>query len=380
MNVLYLEPYSGGSHRAFMEGFCRHSGHDVHTATLSDISWKWRMSGGAVSLAEQCRTLPDNIELIFASSMTNLPAFIALTNPRFARTPCIMYMHENQLTMPLPDGEQRDETYCYINYLSALVADELWFSSRFHMEAFFEALPVFLRKYSDRSYIDSVNAIQAKSKVVYPGIELSHFDVHQSAKRSAAARQTPPVIVWNQRWEYDRNPQMFSRIINRLDDSDCDFDLILAGDQLHTSAPELQSLRDRYGDRILHYGYVSDMEKYGELLHRGDIVLSTSRYEFFCTALMEAVYCGCHPMVPERLTYPELIPESLHAPLLHAPVFYSSEDELFRKMRRLLLGESKPLPKATLKRINRHLDWQKHITAIDDMLEQAAASSPSPKV
>lgn len=332
------------------------------------------MSGGAVSLAEQTKALTEEVDLIFASSMTNLPAFIALTNPRFARTPCIMYMHENQLTMPLPEGEQRDETYCYINYLSALVAQELWFSSRFHLDEFFEALPVFLKKYSDRSYISLIGELRAKSKVVHPGIELQHFDVHRRPGASRPQTEAPPVVVWNQRWEYDRNPEMFSRIINRLDDSDCDFDLILAGDQLHTTQPELRSLRDRYGDRILHYGYVSDMHKYGELLHKGDIVLSTSRYEFFCTALMEAVYCGCHPMVPERLTYPELIPESLHSPLLHAPVFYSSEDDLFRKMRRLLLGKVKRLPAPTLRRVNRHLDWQKHILRLDDMMEEAATA------
>ena len=40
---------------------------------------------------------------------------------------------------------------------------------------------------------------------------------------------------------------------------------------------------------------------------------------------MEAIYCGCHPFVPSTLHYPELIPESLHSPLLHAPVLYEDE-------------------------------------------------------
>ncbi len=366
MNVLYLEPYSGGSHKAFMDGFCKHSSHNVFPVSLSDISWKWRMSGGAVTLAEETKEVKDEIDVIFASSMTNLPAFIALTNPRFARTPCVMYMHENQLTMPLPLGEDRDETYCYINYLSALVADELWFSSQFHYDEFFSALPVFLKKYSERRYLGLNEQLQAKSRVVYPGIELHKLNI-QSVEKSA---KRAPVIVWNQRWEYDRNPQMFNRIINRLDDADTDFDLILAGDQLQTESPELRQMRDRYGDRILHYGFVSDTKKYAELLHSGDIVISTSRYEFFCTALMEAVYCGCHPMVPNALTYPELIPKSLHEPLLHAPVFFEDEDDLFKKMRRLLQDKVKPLPRNTLRRINAHLDWKTHIRKIDQELER----------
>ena len=366
MNILYLEPYSGGSHKAFMKGFCAHSRHRVFPVSLSDISWKWRMSGGAVSLAEETRKVTEPVDLIFASSMTNLPAFIALTNPRFAHTPCVMYMHENQLTMPLPLGEERDETYCYINYLSALVADELWFNSRFHFEEFFGALPVFLKKYSDRRYLELADTLKEKSRIVHPGISLSELDKVAVSIPSKRA----PVIVWNQRWEYDRNPEMFNRIISRLDDAECDFDLILAGEQLHNESPDLRSLRDRFGDRILHYGYVSDQQKYAALLRQGDIVLSTSRYEFFCTALMEAVFCGCHPMVPRDLTYTELIPESLHEPLLHAPVFYEDEDDLYRKMRRLLLNRVKPLPKRTLKNINRHLDWQRNCRKMDDLLEQ----------
>ncbi len=365
MNILYLEPYSGGSHKAFMEGFSRHSGHQVFTVSLSDISWKWRMSGGAVSLAEETRSVDAPIDLILASSMTNLPAFIALTNPRFAHTPCVMYMHENQLTMPLPLGEERDETYCYINYLSALVADELWFSSHFHFEEFFNALPQFLKKYSERKYLDLIEDIRSKSQVVHPGLDLKILDRKTPPEKPKRA----PVVVWNQRWEYDRNPEMFNRIINRLDDAECDFDLILAGDQLQNERVELRQLRDRYGDRILHYGYVSDPQFYAELLHQGDIVLSTSRYEFFCTALMEAVWCGCHPIVPDALTYPELIPETLKEPLLHAPVFYKDEDDLFKKMRRLLLGKVKPLPKATLQGIIGHLDWNRHISRIDNLLQ-----------
>ncbi|MCH8568469.1 MAG: DUF3524 domain-containing protein [Balneolales bacterium] len=372
MNILYLEPYSGGSHKAFMEGFKNNSRHNVYDVSLSDISWKWRMSGGAVTLAEQTNDLKVSIDLVFASSMTNLPAFIALTNPRFSHTPCVMYMHENQLTMPLPLGEERDETYCYINYLSALVADQLWFSSKFHYDEFFLALPYFLKKYSERRYLDLIDTIKAKSKVVHPGID---FDVFEQYKATNTPKRAP-VIVWNQRWEYDRNPEMFFRMINRLDDSECDFDLILAGDQLHTGSPELQQIRDRYGDRILHYGFVQDSAKYAKLLKTGDIVLSTSRYEFFCTALMEAIYCGCHPLVPNGLTYPELIPESLHEPLLHASVFYNNEDDLFKKLRNILTGKTKPLPVRTLKGINKHLNWKKHIRLMDQLLETVPIRKP----
>lgn len=100
-------------------------------------------------------------------------------------------------------------------------------------------------------------------------------------------------------------------------------------------------------------------------MQKGDIVVSTARHEFFCTAIMEAIYCGCHPVLPRDLTYTELIPASLHEPLLHAPVFYDNETDLFRKLKKLVDGTVKKLPLTTLQAINRHLDWGEHIQLYD---------------
>lgn len=367
MNVLFLEPYLGGSHKAFLEGISRNSGHRIIPLTMSDKYWKWRMSGGSVTLAQKSKEVTEDIDLIVASSMTNLPAFVALTNPRFANTPSVLYMQENQLTMPLPEGEERDDTYCYINYLSALTADQLWFSSQFHFNEFMNALPAFLQKYSDYKHKELIDEIRDKSVVVYPGLNLKEHDETPPLRK----KNEVPVVVWNQRWEYDRNPEMFFRVMNRLDDAECRFNLILAGDHFHEKPMEFSPIRKRYGNRILHYGFVTDTKHYSELLHQGDIVVSTSRYEFFCTALMEAVYCGCHPMVPNALTYPELIPESLREPLLHGPVFYHSEDDLFKKMQKLLNGQTKTLPVGTLKNIISHLDWERYTHKLDALMEKA---------
>ncbi len=368
MNILFLEPYLGGSHKAFLDGFIANSRHKVTAVTMSDRHWKWRMSGGSLTLSEKVSRIPDNFDLILCSSMTNLPAFIALTNPRFAYTPSVMYMHENQLTMPLPEGEERDQTYCYINFLSALTADELLFSSMFHYKSFINELPLFLQKYSDHKHKEQIDAIREKSRVVHPGLQLKEHNSTPEYRKD----NDVPVVVWNQRWEFDRNPEMFFRIMNRLDDAGCSFKLILAGDHLFEKPPEFAQIRKRYGNRIIHYGYVEDFDHYSKLLHTGDIVVSTSRYEFFCTAIMEAVYCGCHPLLPNAMTYPELIPEPLREPLLHAPVFYYSEDDLFSKMKNLLDRNTKPLPVNTLRGVNRHLDWSRQILKLDDILEEVA--------
>ncbi len=363
MNILALEPFLGGSHKSFLEGLQKYSSHTIIPVTMSDKFWRWRLHGGAVTLAERSQSVEENIDLLLVSSMTNLPAFIALTNPRFAHVPSLMYMHENQLTIQLPEGKERDTTFCYINYLSMLTADRLVFSSKFHFESLMLELPRFLKNLPDHQNLPSIDRIARKSEVLHPGL---HLKPHQ-AFDSKRTKNKKPVILWNQRWEHDRNPGMFFRIMDRLDDSGCEFDLILAGDHTQERPKELEKIWKRYGERILHYGFVDNFEKYSQLLHRSDIVISTSTYEFFCTAIMEAVYCGCHPLLPSGLTYTELIPEHLREPLLHAPVFYNNEDDLFKKLRKLVTGESRPLPVNTLRNINAHLDWQKRISRFDEL-------------
>lgn len=366
MNILAVEPFYSGSHKAFLKGLQQYSAHNVIPINLSYKGRKWRMHGDSVVLAGMAGEIEQEIDLLFISSMTNLPAFLALTNPRFAKVPKIMYMHENQFTQPMPEGEERDMTYCYINYLSMLTADRLIFSSDFHRNDFLRALPEFLENYPDDKHYSTVQSIVEKSIVLYPGQDLKRFD----AQPDTRASNKNPVIVWNQRWQFDRNPAMFFRVLNRLNDIDLKFDLILAGDTQHEKPEEFEKAWKRYGRHITHFGYVENKKSYSKLLHSGDIVVSTATYEFFCVAIMEAIYCGCHPLVPNSLHYPELIPDSLHQPLLHAPVLYNTEDDLFHYLKDLLTGETQPLPKASLQNINAYLDWSRRIDKFDAMFEE----------
>lgn len=366
MNILAIEPYYSVSHKAFLKGLEEYSSHNIIPIKLNYKGWKWRMHGDSVTLAELTKQVEEDIDVLLVSSMTNLPAFLALTNPRFAHTPKIMYMHDNQFTRPIPEGETRDMTYCYINYLSMLVADQLIFSSQFHLDDLLDALPGFLDNYPGDKHYATVDQIRDKSLVLHPGLELKYFDQHADTR----TKNDRPVIVWNQRWQFDRNPAMFFRVLNRLNDIDLTFDLILAGDSKHEKPDEFAKAWKRFGDQITHFGYVDDKEAYSKLLHSGDIVVSTATYEFFCVAIMEAIYCGCHPLVPNSLHYPELIPESLHNPLLHAPVIYNDEDQLFLHLRNLLQKKTKPLPKSTLQNINKHLDWNRMIRKFDELFDR----------
>ncbi len=276
-----------------------------------------------------------------------------------------------------PPETPRDATYGYINYLSALAADRVVFNSHFHAEEFLGALPVLLQAFPDFTHFDTVDTIRARTSVLHPGLPLAALDRHRAARQPRAwgPGMAPPVLLWNHRWEYDKNPDAFFRLLGRLDDVGVPFRLILAGQHFERKPEGLEAALTRYAGRILHYGYAEDFDAYSRLLHESDVVVSTSRHEFFGIAMMEALYCGAHPLLPNRLSYPELIPEALHAPLLHAPVLYDDDDALFGIAYRLLRGDDRPLPEGTLREVVAHLDWGTQVARYDALLEQAALAS-----
>ena len=55
MKVLALEPYYGGSHKAFLDGWRAHSRHEWTILGLPAYKWKWRMRHAALTFAEQVR-------------------------------------------------------------------------------------------------------------------------------------------------------------------------------------------------------------------------------------------------------------------------------------------------------------------------------------
>ena len=100
MKILLIAPYYTGSHAAWAKGYARYSRHQVDILSLPGRYWKWRMHGGAVTLARRFLTSPLTPDLILTTDMLDLTTFMALTRQRTAHIPTAIYFHENQLTYP----------------------------------------------------------------------------------------------------------------------------------------------------------------------------------------------------------------------------------------------------------------------------------------
>lgn len=330
MRVLFVEPFYGGSHRAFLDGLVRHSRHEFRLLTLPEGEWRRRMRLGAQELAAPAGGLDGPFDLLIATDMLDLPAFLALTRPRFAHVPVMVYFHENQLTYPRVRGTKLNSWFGAMNYLSAAAADRVAFNSEFHRRDFLGALRTLSGQPQNWLLPATIDAIEAKSDVLPVGVELDWLD--DAGRPGPARTDGAPIVLWNHRWEFDKAPDVFVRAILRLHDEGLPFRVAVAGEQGPNPHPALSDLPGRLGDRLIQFGPL-DRAGYEALLCESDVVVSTTRHEFFGVGMVEAMYAGCFPIVPDGFNYPALVPAGLHARSL-----WRNEEEFLALLRAAIVA------------------------------------------
>ncbi len=319
LDVLLVESWYGGSHRAWADGLARHSRHRVRLVTHPDRFWRWRLRGGAVTLAEQVRADVDvqgRPDVVMISSLVHGAALLGLVRRSLGDVPAVAYVHESQLRYPTTDGRAPDTDAAMANWQTLLAADAVWWNSAFHRDTVVEALPGFLRAAPDLSHDGLIPRMEAKSAIVPVGVELD--GLLGAARPSTAPRLEGPLVVWNQRWEHDKDPLGWLRIMARLADAGVAFRLAIAGERPRERDREATKLLDRLEPRIEVDRYL-DVEAYRALLLRSDVFLSCARHEFFGISVVEAIAAGCVPVLPDALSHPELVPDRWHDAVLYQP-------------------------------------------------------------
>ena len=320
MQVLIVSPYHGrSSHAAWAEGYRAHSRHQVETLTLSDRAWAWRLRGGAVGLYEALTPRHANADVIVATSMTDVASLMGLLRRTpLAGKPVILYMHENQLTYPIRKEGLRDRGLSWLQFTSMLAADQVWFNSEHNRASWFLALPEFLQGFPDHHGLEQIPFLVQRCKVVPVGLSLP-----RTAPLSKPL-DGPPILIWNQRWDWDKNPEAFCDLVLRLL-PEVDFRVVLLGQRPQREPPDLVSLKAILGPRLLHAGWCPRQE-YLEWLDRGTLTVSTARHEFFGISVLEAAAHGVSPLLPRKLAYPELF-----CPEEFPQFFYRNRNELLEK-------------------------------------------------
>lgn len=302
--ITLLEPYFTGSHARWARGLARQSRHKIQLLRLPGRFWKWRMHGGAVTLARMFLEEDVEPDLIVATDMLDLTTYLALTRQRTANVPAAVYFHENQLTYPAPPGSRRDLHYGFINYASAHAADYVFFNSAFHRDAFLDELPRLLKHFPDYNELQTIDEIADKSEVLPLGMNLKRLDRVKPEVR----RDGPLRILWNHRWEYDKQPEVFFEALYALQAAAVPFQVIVTGESFRQRPDEFLEARSRLAEHILFFGYAENFETYARLLWDADVQVSCAIQDFFGGSTCEAIYGDCYPILPDRLNYRTFIP------------------------------------------------------------------------
>jgi glycosyltransferase involved in cell wall biosynthesis len=357
--LLALEPYYGGSHRAFLDGLLARLGWEADLLTLPARKWKWRMSGAAVTLAEEARRLHAGgarWDAVFASTFVNLPEFLGLAREAVAGVPAIVYFHENQLAYPNRYTEEWDFQFPLINMKSALAAGACVFNSAYNLESFLSEIPRFLKRFPDHVPAGVPERIRKRSQVLPPAFDRRALDA------APLVRGDRPRIVWPHRWDHDKGPHAFFAAVERLAGQGLEFEVAVAGEEHDDVRAEFERLRVVLGDRLVTLGGLTRREEYAAMLRSCDVAVSTAEHEFFGLAMVESAYAGCFPFVPDRLAYPEVYPPECR---------YGSGEEFVARLGSLL-ADARPEP-AACREVGEAFTFEALMPRYRELFERVAA-------
>lgn len=322
MKVLLLSAYAAQSHTYWHEALVSmFPDWDWRILTLPPRHFSWRIRGNPLYWSIEKRdVLESQYDLLVATSMVDLATLRGLV-PTLANVRSVLYFHENQFEYPQADikNQQRNSLLeaKMVSLYSSLAADQIVFNSAYNRDTFLQGCNALLKKLPDKVPRGVVDSLRIKSSVLAvplkAGVEEEGGEEDASNTIWPGTQGTLPGrplrLLWLGRFEYDKGGECLHRTLQLLDKSSLDFELAIVGQQFRHSPRIFAQIESEFQHRIVHFGYIESRLDYNNILSAGDVVLSTALHEFQGLAILEAVAAGCLPAVPNRLVYPEIMPE-----------------------------------------------------------------------
>ncbi len=325
MDILLNEPYYSGSHKYWADQLVENSYHNVQLFQMKGRFWKWRLQGAAIHLAALQKSMERKPSAIICSSMMDVSMYkVLLYNYWGAVPPIVYYVHENQLTYPYSSNESRsqeDFQYGFMNFKSCLAAELVLFNSNYHKQEFLSAIELLLKRLPDYSILNSLEELSNNSKVLPVGLDFKRIAMAGEEKSSELGS---PTLLWNHRWDEDKNPKLFLKLCRHLKQHNIGFNLILLG-QMGNESETYRKILEEFANQILHSGYVGSYNKYIGLLKAADILPVSSDHDFYGLSVLEALACKVYPILPFGKVYHEYVSD--------ASYFYKNQEEFFGKVK-----------------------------------------------
>lgn len=326
------------------------------------------MRHGAVTLADRVTAEAEggqDWDLVFVSDMLDLAQFRGLVPQRVAAAPVVFYFHENQLTYPTRRSQERDLHFGLTNLVSAASADRVWFNSDFHRMEFLAATRALVSRMPDNALWHLPNRVASRSTVQHPGVD--------APRASDPTPSATPHILWAARWEYDKNPELFFKSLSIARRAGLEFQLSVIGEVFDEQPIAFDRARREFEDSIVRWGYQSTRAAYEQALDEADIFVSSADHEFFGISVVEAMSHGCIPLLPQRLSYPELLAE-VDGTLANELLYDGSPEDCARRLLRIasVFREFTTIAawRTAITAAAARFSWASRVTEMDDALEE----------
>ncbi|XP_064442546.1 tRNA-queuosine alpha-mannosyltransferase isoform X6 [Mirounga angustirostris] len=327
MSLLIVEPFYGGSHKQLVD-LLQEELEDCVLYTLPAKKWHWRARTSALYFSQNI-PISEQYRILFASSVLNLTELAAL-RPDLGKLKKILYFHENQLIYPIKKCQERDFQYGYNQILSCLVADVVVFNSVFNMESFLTSIGKFMKLIPDHRPRDLESIIRPKCQVIYfpirfpdvsrfmPKHKPTHLQKILSLKGNGG---TAPSLALPFQQEQKgsenllKNSNSESGPCNAAPQENLGSSLTQESDWRTCDSSDNSS--SHHQEKIQNAAFnprdiLGGIDDPQRPLH----IVWPHRW-------LEAVYCGCYPLCPKDLVYPEIFP---------AEYLYSTPEQLSKRL------------------------------------------------
>lgn len=335
-STIIVEPFLSGSHAQLCETLKQAPTTCKVVGWPGTAKWHWRMLVSASYFAHEItKDDGEKVETIIFSAMMNVSELLGL-RPDLTKAKKILYFHENQLEYPRQSSNAKQSigqsafNLGWNQIVSCLCVDEIVFNSTYNMESFFKLIPSFLNKIPSKNRPPAIDISMLRSKAKVLGVPITVKLQCRAILSSMDVRREPLRVVWPHRFEHDKGCEEWISTLeefSQLDDHHV-IEVYILGettasgqDAADKARSKVQSLSNVH---IKQWGRVESRQDYIDLLCQMDVAVSTARHEFYGIAMLEAATCGCLPLCPNRLSYPELFPSDC---------LYRTQRQLVKRLR-----------------------------------------------
>lgn len=331
MRILLLSAYHVPSHAYWASGLQNQlDEYDWTCLTLQPNYFSYRIRTNAITFAEKYHdSLSSDYDVVLATSLTDIVGLKAFY-PHLASKRWILYCHENQFVYPKREKLSKQvqpflqEQVSFL--LNLLAADNVVFNSQYNLDTSLAGIEKLNRQLPERWSSKTLARLRHKSSVIpVPIVERAGTAEIFAEEPFETTLKPRPNVIWNHRWEYDKGPEFLFDFLKKSSEKNISFNIAIVGQQFRQHPAAFADIAEQFGldgdrvsqrqnvestVRVTHFGFVEKREEYFHLLEEGDIVLSTSLHEFQGISVLEAISCGCMPLVPDTLVYPEYTPKA----------------------------------------------------------------------